>query len=1028
MALTLDQTWGILLLLTLSPTLGALPLVNWIVRGLAGINLRQVGTGNVSVSAAFYHGGKWVGGLAALAEALKGVAAVLLVRQFFPAGSPWELLSLTALVMGRYWVGGGAGTTNVTWGAMAHDPISAAITWFLSAVGWVVVRDRQQSKFLVLIIYPLTIIALPQGTTAHFGMAVALCGLLGFIYQKIPDDLELSEAGAKRESQGMFRFFRGDRAVRSLDDDLDANRVGGKAATLSQLRRWGYPVPAGWVLHPGDDPMLLAAYWSGRDDEGPNDGSVGCLIKSAIAPGIGQDFDPALIARSSAVGEDGDRASAAGMYVSIGNIRHSEQLVTAIAEVFDSYDAPAARQYRADLGLEDAPMAVLVQPQIEGVFSGVAFSRDPVGRSGDGVVVEALPGDASRVVSGRVTPEAYRAQVTSDSLQAWQKSWGLTTESSEKNTAQNSSGFQFDLTQPTTITTPIETLVGEGNVPLWLVQEVACLARDMEQKFGGIPQDIEWTFDGDRLWVLQARPVTTLLPIWTRKIAAEVIPGNIRPLTWSINRPLTCGVWGDLFQVVIGETPDINFLETATLHHSRAYFNVTLLSDLFGRAGLPPDSLTFLTQGGKPGKVPVMAMIRAVPGLLRLVGRERRLVKDFLQDDRQIFTLALSDLRSHPVLNQDPANPTLTVPQIIKRIKTILELLEKVTYYSILAPLSVAVRQKIAKVATNQLDTRDTPEIASAKELEQLGDRIHHYLQDNDPDTLVNLDSIDALFSTLEKTETGQTFTQDFDGFLSRYGYLSDVGTDIAVATWVEDPSAPQSALLNFVRHPVPVKPEIKKAAPKSLQRRVQLRGRVTTVYSQLLAELRWHFVAIARQWHYQDRIDHPNDIFMLTWDEVQQIAQDSPDRPKDLKGHIGDRYAAFEEDCQHTAAPLVYGNTAPPYGQPQPVAMGNELTGIGSSTGIVEGEVLILDKLRGTVTINRDTILVVPYTDSAWAPLLAQAGGLVCEVGGQLSHGAIVAREYGIPSVMDVTDATRRLRTGQRVRLDGDRGVIELL
>ena len=98
----------------------------------------------------------------------------------------------------------------------------------------------------------------------------------------------------------------------------------------------------------------------------------------------------------------------------------------------------------------------------------------------------------------------------------------------------------------------------------------------------GIPQDIEWSFDGQQLWVLQSRPITTLLPIWTRKIAAEVIPGVIRPLTWSINRPLTCGVWGDLFTTVLKDrAADIDFSQTATLHYMRAYFNATLLGDIF---------------------------------------------------------------------------------------------------------------------------------------------------------------------------------------------------------------------------------------------------------------------------------------------------------------------------------------------------------------------------------------------------------------------------------------------------------------
>jgi pyruvate,water dikinase len=83
---------------------------------------------------------------------------------------------------------------------------------------------------------------------------------------------------------------------------------------------------------------------------------------------------------------------------------------------------------------------------------------------------------------------------------------------------------------------------------------------------------------------------------------------------------------------------------------------------------------------------------------------------------------------------------------------------------------------------------------------------------------------------------------------------------------------------------------------------------------------------------------------------------------------------------------------------------------------------------LQAVTHIDRQTILVVPYTDSGWAPLLARAGGLIAEVGGRLSHGAIVAREYGIPAVMDIQNATQLLRDGQRVRIDGQRGIVEIL
>jgi pyruvate,water dikinase len=88
----------------------------------------------------------------------------------------------------------------------------------------------------------------------------------------------------------------------------------------------------------------------------------------------------------------------------------------------------------------------------------------------------------------------------------------------------------------------------------------------------------------------------------------------------------------------------------------------------------------------------------------------------------------------------------------------------------------------------------------------------------------------------------------------------------------------------------------------------------------------------------------------------------------------------------------------------------------------------MVLRSLQVLSEIDRETILVVPYTDSGWAPLLARVGGLIAEVGGRLSHGAIVAREYGIPAVMDIHNATQLLQDGQWVRIDGQRGTVEIL
>ena len=121
--MNLTPIWGSLTVFIACPLLGGLPLIDWVTYALTGRQLGKLGTGNISVSAAFYHGGKLAGICAVLSEAGKGILAVLLARIFFPLGSVWEIIAIIALVMGRYWMGKGAGTTNAVWGIVAHDAI-----------------------------------------------------------------------------------------------------------------------------------------------------------------------------------------------------------------------------------------------------------------------------------------------------------------------------------------------------------------------------------------------------------------------------------------------------------------------------------------------------------------------------------------------------------------------------------------------------------------------------------------------------------------------------------------------------------------------------------------------------------------------------------------------------------------------------------------------------------------------------------------------------------------------------------------
>ena len=482
----MSEIWGILVIFIVCPLLGALPLIAWVTEALSEQKLAHIGTGNMSVSSAFYHGGKLVGILAVFSEAFKGIAAVLLTRAFFAHGSAWELMALITLVLGRYWVGKGAGTTNVVWGFTVHDPLSAAFVFLLASTGFIILRDRLLAKFGVLVLFPLIVAILHPENSPRIVAAIALAGLLGLIYKQMPDDLALIAKEAQPESQAAFQFLRGEQSILSLNDDLDAALFGHKAARLSEIKQWGYPVPKGWVLAPLDDPKALIEF----------------LQPSELSP---------MVVRSSAIGEDLEYASAAGQYETMLNVTTKEGLQQAIAQVQASYNNSVAVQYRRDRSLPETGMAVLIQQQVQGVFSGVAFTRDPMTKQGDAVVIEALPGNAAQVVSGRITPEQYRAFVVE---------------------TENFSSVQLE---------------GEGQVPPALIKQVAYLSRHLEERYHGIPQDIEWSYDGQTLWVLQSRPISTLLPIWTRKIAAEVIPGLIRPLTWSINRPLTCSVWGRNF-------------------------------------------------------------------------------------------------------------------------------------------------------------------------------------------------------------------------------------------------------------------------------------------------------------------------------------------------------------------------------------------------------------------------------------------------------------------------------------------------
>ncbi|MEG4147048.1 glycerol-3-phosphate acyltransferase [Microcoleus sp. Pol12B5] len=1014
----------IALLLAASFSLGALPLTRWAVRVFSRRDLRALGTGNVGVSAAFLHGGKLAGIAAVLVEIARGIVPVLAGRFCFPDAPAIAIVLLIPLVAGRYAIARGGGVTNAVWGLLVFSPpvaVSSGI-WGLLVWGfaqrWWGEGDRARlfASRCGCLCTPIWVWVWGQ-SMPEFLAATGLALLLAAINFNQGDDMALSK------SEQLF----------SLDDSLDAAICGDKAAKLSQLKRAGFNVPAGFILPSKEEGR-------GKKEEGRRDeeNADRLLISNSVIQNLKSKIQNRMIVRSSAAGEDGDISSAAGQYQTIGPVFTEAELLDGINCCRQSYWTSEAMAYRRQRQLPDTQMAVLIQPYIDSQFAGVMFSRNPLD-GGSQVIIEALPGGAEAVVGGQCTPVH----------------------------------LEIDFSQPELLENQLTELQSNSIIAQSILAELVKQAQAIEAFFHGIPQDIEWSWDGEKVWILQSRPITNLQPFWTRTIAAEVIPGAIRPLTWSINRPLTCGVWGEIFKVVLGDRAiGLNFNETATLLGSHAYFNATLLGEIFRMMGLPEQGLEFLLRGQKMGKPPLGKILPNLPGLWRLVQRERALNAEFKGDRSSIFLPVLQSLEKEEgssaansvtdVTDVSPMSvgrgkkeegrgkkeegrgkreeeilmPNAQFPmpnyqyllELLDRSEQIQEWLKPITYYNILGPIGLAIRKAIFRVNDDWLANDSAPEIASVRSLQQLAQKLRQAAF-SQPDKTI---SVADLAQTFAETPALQA---DFEKWLDIYGYLSEVGTDISVPTWREQPEIYQKLLITMAQKAetnLVEKREIELSFSQKLrlnkcQERTLVKNQISEIYARLLAHLRWTFLEMEACGLAMQVFQKSGDIFYLEFGEIQQWIRSGAS--VSFQDTIRERRDRLVADRDRPIPPVVYGNLLP-NSQKRAIdsatSVTNILQGIPASIGRVEGFVKICR--TASTDLGENAIAVVPYTDAGWAPLLLGATAIIAEVGGQLSHGAIIAREYKIPAVMNISEATTRLRDGQKVRVDGYLGTVELL
>jgi len=966
--MTTTQMWGTLLICLGCPLLGGLPLTSWITYAIAGRQLAKLGSGKVSVAAAFHHGSQLAGILAFISEALRGIIAVAIARYFFPDTPAWGLVALIALIIGRYSLAKESGTIDVIFGIIAYDRIVALLILIFGAIGFAIVRDRYSLKILFLVLLVVIVAIVDRDRPETIVAAIALSSLLAWIYGQIPDDLDRARLRSrKKKAVSRLGFVPRQQNIISLEDRLNSSQVGDLAFRLSQLKRWGYSVPDGWVI-------------LGKQQIKEN--LINSLHLSPTQPLFVQSY---LITKEPGLSEE---------HYTFCNLTTKKKLIQAIIDSRSRFEEQ-----------KEIPIGVLVQNQIRGAFSGVVFSRDPIDRLDNGVAIEALPGDATKIRSGQFTPQEYRVYLQSPTIEE---------EEEDKS-------FH-----------PI--IEGKGNIPQEILTEVALLAREIENLYYGVPQDIEWTHDGKQLWLLKTQPIESLQPIWSNKIAAQIIPGTMKPLTWSINRTLVCRVWAEIFTLIFKEkeTLDIDFNQTIASHYSRAYFNVSLLGKICQRIGLPAETLEFITRDAKLNQPSLKLIIQNLPGLARLLQSENNLERDFLIDLKFHFNPTINKLNA-----KEPKQ--LSPEELLVRIDSILLVIQKAIYYSIIVPFSLAGRKAILKVKDLELDDNYNPKVKSLRSLALLADGVRNLL----PQEYQSSEYCCAsLFADLADMPDGQSILEQFDSWLDAYGYLSEEITDLAYPRWNEDPSKVRELFSQFLIDENQSKivttiesPSLKSAnnwRVKETQKRLNLQGKVSQIYSQLLAHLRWSFLALENVWLDSKILAEPDDIFFLKISEIRRLVDRSaPKLSRKSPEIIRQRRIQLEEHERLNRIPnIVYGKTQSSESRELSTSLkrAKQLQGIGASPGQVTGKIQIINNLQAVENIDRTTILVVPYTDSRWSSIVARAGGIIVEVGGRLSHAAIAAREANIPAVTAVTDATQLLTNNRRVKIDGETGVIEIL
>lgn len=843
--------------------------------------------------------------------------------------------------------------------------------------------------------------------------------------------------------------------------------IGGKAFELARLRGAGFPVPDGFALSweffgPWRSQIEACGAWRllSETDGGNREAGGGEALEAALGQALSslrldaerkellseavQEFGlrdgqhgGLLAVRSSSSDEDGQGASFAGGYETVLGV-HARDLEEAVRACFASAYGPRARAYRRRQGLASAHprIAVLVQGLVEADQAGVAFSIDPVSNCYDEAVVSAARGLGEKVVQGMVETDVFTLDKVSGRL-----------------VSQKASGSDPCLSQ------------GQLKALLDLVKAV-------EADFGR-PVDIEWAFQGDALFLLQARPVTAWLPLPPEMLTK---PGEPRKL-YANATLIEQGVEGSLsalgadflnlvLKSMAGSLGEggVGLDGTTFTAGGRYYTHVSNAVRLGGRKmAFAPGSMGDETVSAILDSIDLEQYLpRELPSALKKMKRKMPLLllTIGMPTLRALFNpegLLAEFRRESPAQEAAFFNPEREGESLAQRAEYLAGLLD---FYNLRfgTPFVLASQLAYRKIqalfkSEGEAARSDIARLAQAlpgNPTAQLGVRMQSLAQAPE---IQGSQTEEEFLARLSDRRFGEAFMAEWNGFIREFGHRAPREIDAATPRAAEDPGilfrrlkalpAPRSSggvsvsggesgrdkaaerLAALARAVGGRRKEMKfQRAYETWVRYGGFREMPKHYIVRAVAEFRKAALARAAGLVAQGRLDAPEDIFRLSIEDVDRAAGD-PDF--DLRAAGVARMEHAEAADRSGRIVRLIDSRGRIFYPPARRGAPGELPGVPISPGLARGRVKILRSPDEKVVEPGD-ILVARAADPGWTPLFLHVSAVVLEIGGVLQHAAIVAREYGLPCVSGISGATELLKDGQLVEVDGSSSMVRIL